>query len=993
MNSSWTICDGLDATDQNHGSFIEVSKMQERDLSVYAGTVIGTTSGLGASDTFDFTSLKSVLPQSLAEEALPHLPVDLSSSRDLAMPYYRQILYSLANDFAGLRDADMKSVIYFLQKVTDQRLIRLICNDAGYSSRAIAQSIFKGAIELGDATLIDSLLSEKSLGINVNQLWCRIEGDRFTPIERASLLRYKEAIEVLLRHKADVKRTYPGDNIFQGALECAVGRVYGAKAEYSRVDPQIFQTLLNAGGDLSDDILKRLIRHGDGEIVSLFMSTNAYKNIARWSRDGIFIDAVAYLDDESALNVIRAMSNIRADVNYRILTAYINSHPCTVIDAAANNGNLEMIETLLGYGASVTDVTLIFAIKSGNHDLVRLLLDRGANIKSSYLSRHYHGSWPNHNSESSIVMTPLAEAIRLQDTEIIAMLEQYGAVDLGHQVKFSAAIIAAAEVGDISFIERLVQLTGQLRFLIPDWALGLAVRNGQFEAATKIVDSGADLEHDSHMSPLMEALTRRDAAFVYLLLEADALPDNSMTPGHTLSMAVEWGVLSIVQTLILAGAAINVLDEDVDSPLTVAVKRQDQKLVKLLLDHGAEINGHCSRRVKDRELIGSALEAALRNEDITMASYLLDRGADPLQTRALGKAMAESPQFFDLVLEKHKTRYHVLQAGFGCHALLRAIELGDENAIRKMLEKGLDADSLMLELKDDTMQSPFGYANDTMQSPFGYAIDNSTVEVIELFLERGCSPNSIVADCQSYADRQTALLAAIETRDVSKVKLLCRCGADVNFPPHWRIKYTPLQKAAAIGSTEMVNLLVTHGAEVNAPAAQRSGGTALQFAVIKGYTPVACLLLNLRAKVNAPASKVNGRTALEGAAEHGRLDMLQLLLNAAARSQSIDQGQFEQAKALANDQGHSHIVDFLEDYLRRRRQEEAPGLLGDGTDDNLGMCNPDQLTESIDVDTWDPHGGMDGSGINPMNSWLWEDASLSTYQIENNVPSNDTDLL
>ena len=981
MSSSWTIRDGLDDTDRNHGSFIEAFQMQERDIPVYAGTMVSITSELGTSETFDFTSLKSVLPQTLAEEALPRLPVDLSSSRDLAIPHYRQILYSLANDFAGLSYADMKCVICFLQKAPDQGLIKLICNDAGYSSRAIAQSIFKGAIELGDAALIDSLLNEKPFGIDVNQLWCRTEGAMFTPIERASFLRHKEAIKVLLRHKADLERTYySGRNTFQGALECAVGRIYGADEEYNRVDPQIFRILLNAGGDLSDKSLRAFIRRGDGEFVSLIMATNVHKKVAKWSKKGIFIKAVSSLDDQTALNVIRAMLNSRADLNFRIHRDVIDLQPSTVIDAAAQRGNLEMIETLLGFGASVTNETLIFAIRSGNHILVRLLLDRGANISSYH--RLDRDLWQSSSQIVSMETTPLAEAIRLQNTEIIGMLEGYGAVDMDDQVQFSAAIIAAAEVGEISLIERLVQLGNQLRVPIPYLALGIAVNKGQLEAATMLIDAGVD---NVGAIPLMEAVARRDAVLVHLLLDADAVPDDPFNHGYSLPMAVEWGDHSIIQTLILAGAAINSPTLDRDAPLTLAVKRRDHLLVKLLLDNGAEVNGHDGSRSMDgsrimngREIIGSALEAALRNEDITMASYLLDRGADPLDTRALGKAMAGSPQFFDLVLEKHRMKYPVLQAGFGCHALIRAIELGDEYATRKMLDKGLDANSLTRELEN-------GIENGRTKSPFGYAIDDSTVEVMELFLERGCSPNSIVADCQIYADRQTALLAAVETQNVLKVKLLCRYGADVNFPPHRRIKCTPLQRAAAIGSTDMVNLLITHGAEVNAPAAQRSGGTALQFAAIKGYIPVACLLLSFQANVNAPASKVNGRTALEGAAEHGRLDMLQLLLKAGAGSEGIGQGQFERAKALANDQGHSHIIDFLEDHLRRRRKEDGPLLFGDGTDDSLGIHDPTPWTEDMDVDTWGPFGGTDGIGINPLDSWMWEDASSSNYQIENNV--------
>ena len=80
INPSLTIRDGVDATDRDYDSFIEAFNMQERDKSVDAGTMVSTTSELGTLKSMDFTALKSVLPQSLAEEASSCLPVDLSSS-------------------------------------------------------------------------------------------------------------------------------------------------------------------------------------------------------------------------------------------------------------------------------------------------------------------------------------------------------------------------------------------------------------------------------------------------------------------------------------------------------------------------------------------------------------------------------------------------------------------------------------------------------------------------------------------------------------------------------------------------------------------------------------------------------------------------------------------------------------------------------------------------------------------------------------------------
>ena len=409
------------------------------------------------------------------------------------------------------------------------------------------------------------------------------------------------------------------------------------------------------------------------------------------------------------------------------------------------------------------------------------------------------------------------------------------------------------------------------------------------------------------------------------------------------------------------------------SPLKYAVKRKKHALVDLLLEAGATIDS-------DNRNSECALDVALRIGDISMACTLLEWGADPTDTKVLGKAMVESPQFFDLFLEKHRLKYPVNRAKFGGNALIQAIQLGDKDTLRKMLDRRLDACSLVVGLEGRLLtHEEFG-----SWSPFGYAIGNSTVEVIELFLQTGCNPNSIVFEINHHqylrssgyhkevSYRSTGFLAAIETRSVSKVKLLYKYAADVNFPAHTSVKHTPLQKAAAVGSTEIVEFLFRLGADVNAPAARGEGGTALQLAAIRGYIPVACQLLNYQADVNAPASKVNGRMALEGAAEHGRLDMVQLLLNAGAGNQGKDLAQFERAKALANDQGFTYIADLLDDYLQRRKQADEPAMLAvaDRVDEDFGMCYPNREVEDTDIDptVWQP--AMPTAGVDDdLSMW------------------------
>ncbi len=972
MKPSSALRDRLDTINRNHDYFIDGSEMHERNRSVDTGTVVDTTSELVTSKNLDLTALRSVLPQSLAEEKLPFPSVDLPNTREFATPHYRQILFSLANNFAGLGGADMMKIIWFLQEETRQGLFELILNNSSYSARAIAQSIFTGAIELGDARLIDLLLSKKSTGIDVDEFWCHIEGNRYTPIERGSLLRHKEVIKVLLEHDADVNRTDPERRSRpNGALECAVG-IMGK--DYTRVDPQIFHMLLNAGGNLSRLTLATLIQRRDRDFAGLFMSANAHKNVAEWNKWGLYRDAVLFLDDRTAVAIVRIMLGIRVDLNFYVERSYDQDiyHPCRVIDAAARRGNMEMIEILLGSEALLTDETLLFAVVSGNHILVRFILDRGANVNSHHcINSHYILT-----TSGEILTTPLAEAIRLQDTEIIGLLQQYGPIRLDDRTQFSAAIIAASEVGNVPFIKDLIQRGNQARANDLGYALAVAIKEGQNEAATMLIDAGANMNECAAAEegigpPLVEALARRDAGLVHLLLEAGALPNGHYQfPQKSLRFAVEWGDRSIVETLIHAGAVMN--DSMVDgeeAPLTLAVKSQDQTLVKLLLAAGADINSY---DMSSLDVVrSSALEAALRNKDISMACYLLEWGADAIDTQALGKAMIESSQFFNLLLEKHKIRYPVIQAKFGCNALIWATKLEDEHAIRRMLDHGLDANSLI--------RGDYG-----TWSPFGYAIANSTTEVIEMFLQKGSNPNSIVTETwyfgynEDASCRLTGFLKAIDTEIISKVKLLHSYGADVNFPARTRVKHTPLQRAAANGSADLVELLIRLGAEVNASAPQRDGGTALQLAAIGGYIPVACSLLKFHADVNAPASKVNGRMALEGAAEHGRLDMVKLLLNAGAGNEGKDQGQFERAKALAKDQGYSHITDFLDTYLQPKEQENEPVMLADGIDDGLGM--------------WDPDLGIDGFDMSPMDGGMFEDIFSSTVDSGQMYLGDDMDL-
>ena len=183
-------------------------------------------------------ALQSVVPISIVEQNLPSSSLLASHLYGSASLLYQKVLFSVVNNFAGIATTAIRDIIEFLQSVTDEKLYKLIIATPGPSSSAIAQNVFKGAIEIGDARIVDLLLREKAAEIGVNHLFCFLDSDHciHTPIERATLLGYRYVVEILLRYQADVNRTYDSSSeSYKGALECAVSWKKGKGISFAMI--------------------------------------------------------------------------------------------------------------------------------------------------------------------------------------------------------------------------------------------------------------------------------------------------------------------------------------------------------------------------------------------------------------------------------------------------------------------------------------------------------------------------------------------------------------------------------------------------------------------------------------------------------------------------------------------------------------------------------------------------------------------------------------
>lgn len=897
--------------------------------------------------------LLSLLPRKDVEA----IQNDASVKDDPGSLVRKLLLCSVINNFAGLEDIPHSAVLAMLK--TDPHMRSELFGHLQVSSPALAKTVantlFRAALETCDVEAAEAIIEaskEKPYAIVPDSMVykCDLERGRnhlrphqASAMEMAVCSGSLRMVHTLLRLNVDVNKTQRSS--VRGYQN---GPLWLAICESPLVNMELVEVLLDHGAKV---VYQHVLYTTQFHVARLLEAL--LQQMPSQEHKRLLFDRYIYNSDQRT-EFLRSLAvchrNSDATTVIRLFLDKCDESGCGNCDCsdslvqATKHGNMDLFEFLRHRGKLViTGGVLSAAIRSRKQSLIELLLQEIEHRKDgpllSYINAEridYRLNCPcattppakdQYYSRIQLRTTPLAEAIRAQDDELIQVLENLGAyaqiiesspTGTDH---FRAATCAAAEVGNLVFLRRLLAdaTPRSIKALYP--ALCTAIRWGKAEAASIILswlfrvavsgfnrfggrDSGT---HD----PLMEALRAKEEQLVYTLLDLGIfIPSERGSKEESyLELAFLWKNDSLIRDMLLMGFRCSRGYRT--TPLIEAVRSKNKALVELLLAHGADIN-----RAPDKSQI-SPLGQAVLVADQEMTQLLHFNGAK-MTSEEFSQAFSSRGPVHDLLFTFFYSCVHS-DPELGPIALKKALELGDLGMLEKLLSAGINPNILT---KDTSTSKLAGWSSFSEYiTPFGLAVRHSVDHsLIRALYDRG-------ADVNLWAMRHgekswTALLLAIEQRNLAMINLLLDLGADVHLPAKLFLKRTPLQAACEIGSTAIVRLFLKKGADVNAPPARVGGGSALRLAAQGGFVGIAELLLSHGAKL-IQDQRLEDMTALEAAAYKGRIHMLKLLWKAGKGEFSVDE--IDRATALAERHGHQTCADLLR-VLRTIHVSPARGL-------------------------------------------------------------------
>ncbi|UJR14534.1 hypothetical protein I4U23_001530 [Adineta vaga] len=514
-----------------------------------------------------------------------------------------------------------------------------------------------------------------------------------------------------------------------------------------------------------------------------------------------------------------------------------NQSGISALMLAAEQGYFECVKLLVQAGADLElapsgqlaltmnlcgQTPLFCAAKEGRTEIVKYLLDRGANPR---VQNHYGVSalwipaqkgmlqvvelllnagadthvapFGNLADELNITgWTPLYAAMKSRKFDVVKLLLKRGADPNAVTKLGSTPFLLASEICDLDIIEACVEANADLDFapsgsdadnlnITGQTALFMATLKDRVDVVKFLIDKRAQVNVQNRygVSPLLLCAESGNFELVQALVEAGAdvnitpqgdLAEENFLAGQTpLFGAAKKGHVEICQYLIKNNADVNAVTMTGATPLYTATEEGHLEVVELLIRHGADVNRSPQGQVaRDLHIENQTplLIACMRNHE-AIIRHLIESGANVNVTSERGSSpflaicQHNNVELARLLIQ-HEARHDVEAKNLydgKINGLIVAAESGSFDILRLLVDAGLDV-NYKIEGKGETAG----------RTPLFCACAKGFQDIVEYLIDRGADVNG------TEKSGLSCLHIAAAMGHADTVRILCERGANVD---------------------------------------------------------------------------------------------------------------------------------------------------------------------------------------------------------------------